>query len=61
MHLSEEELKQLDEAYLDSLPVEKLQELSVKMLADLKAVRARLEQQRESRSRAASSRSPGSK
>jgi hypothetical protein len=60
MQLSEHELKQYDEAYLASLPLEKLQELSLKALADLKEVHARLAQNAENSSRAAEGRSCGS-
>jgi hypothetical protein len=44
MQLSDQDLEQIDEAYLDSLSTDKLRKLSVKVLADLKEAHARLEQ-----------------
>lgn len=61
MQLSEHDLEQIDEAYLDSLPLDKLQELSLKALADLKELHTRLEQNSENSSLPASGRSAGNR
>jgi hypothetical protein len=51
MHLSEHSLRQIDDAYLQSLEVEALRGLSLRLLADLKEARARLDAQSADRSR----------
>ena len=51
MHLSEHSLRQIDDAYLQSLEVEALRGLLLRLLADLKEVRARLDAQSADRSR----------
>jgi hypothetical protein len=51
MHLSEHSLHQLDEAYLRSLDLEALRNLSARLLADLKDARARLDARSAGRSR----------
>ena len=51
MHPSEHSLRQLDEAYLRSLDLEALRNLSARWLADLKDARARLDARSAGRSR----------
>lgn len=51
MHLSEHSLRQLDEAYLRTLDLEALRGLSLRLLADLKDARARLDARSAGRSR----------
>jgi hypothetical protein len=51
MHLSEHSLHQLDEAYLRSLDLEALRNLSARLLADLKEARAQLDARSAGRSR----------
>ena len=51
MHLGEHSLHQFDEAYLRSLDLEALRNLSARLLADLKEARARLDAQSADRSR----------
>ena len=51
MHPSEHSLRQLDEAYLRSLDLEALRNLSARLLADLKDARARLDARSAGRSR----------
>jgi len=58
MQLSEHDLKQLDEEKIRSLQAEKLRTLSVKLLADLKEARDRLNQAPDNSSRPPSSRAP---
>lgn len=58
MHLSDHSLRQLDEAYLASLDAEALRGLSVRLLADLKEARERLNQTPNNSSRPPSSRAP---
>lgn len=58
MHLSDHSLRQLDETYLSSLGEEALRALSVKLLADLKEARERLNQGPDNSSRPPSSRTP---
>ena len=50
MHLSEHSLRQIDEAYLRSLDLEALRNLSARLLADLKDARARLDARSAGRS-----------
>lgn len=58
MQLSEHDLKQVDEATIRSLPAEKLRTLSLRLLADLKEARDRLNQAPDNSSRPPSSRAP---
>lgn len=58
MHLSDHDLKQLDEEVVRSLSADKLINLSVKLLADLKESRDRLNQDPDNSSRPPSSRLP---
>ena len=58
MLLSEHDLKQLDEETIGSLQTERLRTLSLKLLADLKEARDRLNQSPENSSRPPSSRAP---
>jgi hypothetical protein len=58
MHLSDHSLRQIDDAYLRSLDLEALCGLSVRLLADLKAARERLNQGPTNSSRPPSSRAP---
>ena len=58
MQLSEHDLKQLDEETIRSLQAEKLRTLSLKLLADLKEARDRLNQSPDNSSRPPSSRAP---
>ena len=58
MQLSEHDLKQLDEEKIRALQAEQLRALSVKLLADLKEARDRLNQAPDNSSRPPSSRAP---
>ena len=58
MHLSDHSLRQIDDAYLRSLDLEALCGLSVRLLADLKEARERLNQGPTNSSRPPSSRAP---
>lgn len=58
MHLSDHSLRQIDDAYVQSLDVEALRGLSVRLLADLKDARDRLNQGPDNSSRPPSSRVP---
>ncbi|MGB5065147.1 MAG: hypothetical protein WBQ37_15535 [Candidatus Competibacter sp.] len=58
MHLNDHSLRQLDDAYIQSLDVEALRGLSVRLLADLKDARDRLNQGPDNSSRPPSSRAP---
>jgi hypothetical protein len=58
MHLSDHDLRQLDEAYLDGLTPEQARALLGRALADLKAARERLNQNPSNSSRPPSSRPP---
>jgi hypothetical protein len=58
MQLSDHDLKQLDDAYLGRLPMEPLRGLSSKLLADLKEVCERLNQNPSNSSRPPSSQAP---
>lgn len=58
MHLSPHSLRQIDDAYLQSLEVEALRGLSMRLLADLKEAWDRLNQGPENSSRPPSSRAP---
>jgi hypothetical protein len=59
MHLSDHSLRPIDDAYLRSLEPEALRGLSVRLLADLKEARERLQQGPTNSSRPPSSRAPG--
>ena len=58
MHLSDHSLRQIDDAYVRSLDPETLRGLSLRLLADLKDARDRLNQGPENSSRPPSSRPP---
>jgi hypothetical protein len=58
MHLSDHSLRQIDDAYLRSLEPEALSGLSLRLLADLKEARERLNQGPTNSSRPPSSRAP---
>ena len=58
MHLSDHSLRQIDDAYLRSLEPEALRGLSLRLLADLKEARERLNQGPTNSSRPPSSRAP---
>jgi transposase len=58
MQLSEHDLKQLDEQTIRSLQADRLQTLSLKLLADLKEARDRLNQSPDNSSRPPSTRAP---
>ena len=58
MHLSDHSLRQIDDAYLQSLEPEALRGLSLRLLADLKEARERLNQGPSNSSRPPSSRAP---
>jgi hypothetical protein len=58
MHLSDHSLRQIDEDYVQSLEVEALRGLSLRLLADLKEARDRLNQGPENSSRPPGSRLP---
>lgn len=58
MHLSDHSLRQMDEDYVQSLEVEALRGLSLRLLADLKEARDWLNQGPENSSRPPSSRVP---
>jgi transposase len=58
MHLSAEDVRQLDEAYLLGLEEGRLRTLSLKLVADLKALHERLGQTPDNSSRPPSSREP---
>ena len=61
MHLSDHDLKQLDDDYLRGLPAEPLRLLSGKLLADLKEAHDRLNQSPSNSSRPPSTRAPWEK
>ena len=58
MHLSPHSLRQIDDVYLQSLEVEALRGLSMRLLADLKEAWDRLDQGPDNSSRPPSSRAP---
>ena len=58
MHLSDHNLRQIDDAYVRSLEPEALRRLSVQLLEDLKEARDRLNQGPDNSSRPPSSRAP---
>jgi len=61
MNLSDHDLRQMDEGWLDNLPEEKLRQVSVRLLQDLKEARDRLNQTPDNSSRPPSSRAPWEK
>ncbi len=58
MKLTDNDLRQIDEAYLRSLSREQLETVSERLLADLKEARERLNQNPSNSSRPPSSRAP---
>jgi transposase len=58
MNLSDHDLRQINEIYLDSLPETELREVSKKLYRDLKEARARLNQNPDNSSRPPSTRAP---
>ena len=58
MHLSDHSLRQIDDAYIRSLDPEALRGLSLRLLADLKEARERLNQGPTNSSRPPGSRAP---
>jgi transposase len=61
MHLSDHDLRQMDEGWLEKLPEAKLRQVSARMLQDLKEARDRLNQTPDNSSRPPSSRAPWEK
>ena len=61
MHLSDHDLRQMDEGWLEKLPEDKLRQVSARMLQDLKEARDRLNQTPDNSSRPPSSRAPWEK
>jgi len=61
MHLSDHDLRQMDEGWLEKLPEDKLRQVSGRMLQDLKEARDRLNQTPDNSSRPPSSRAPWEK
>jgi len=61
MHLSDHDLRQMDEDWLVTLPEDKLRQVSARMLLDLKEARDRLNQTANNSSRPPSSRAPWEK
>ncbi len=61
MHLSDHDLRQMDEGWLENLPVDKLRQVSARILQDLKEARDRLNQTPDNSSRPPSSRAPWEK
>jgi hypothetical protein len=58
MHLSDHSLRQIDDDYVRSLETDALRDLSLRLLADLKEARERLNQGPANSSRPPSSRAP---
>ena len=58
MHLSDHSLRQIDDDYVRSLGADALRDLSLRLLADLKEARERLNQGPTNSSRPPSSRAP---
>jgi len=56
MHLSDHDLRQMDEDWLEKLPEDKLRQVSTRILKDLKEARDRLNQTPDNSSRPPSSR-----
>ena len=61
MHLSDHDLRQMDEDWLEKLPEEMLRQVSTRILKDLKEARDRLNQTPDNSSRPPSSRAPWEK
>jgi transposase len=61
MHLSDHDLRQMDEGWLEKLPEDKLRQVSGRILQDLKEARDRLNQTPDNSSRPPSSRAPWEK
>lgn len=61
MHLSDHDLRQMDEGWLEKLPEDKLRQVSARMLQDLREARDRLNQTPDNSSRPPSSRAPWEK
>ena len=61
MHLSDHDLRQMDEGWLEKLPEDKLRQVSARILRDLKEARDRLNQTPANSSRPPSSRAPWEK
>ena len=61
MHLSDHDLRQMDEGWLEKLPEDKLRQVSTRILQDLKEARDRLNQTPDNSSRPPSSRAPWEK
>jgi len=61
MHLSDYDLRQMDEDWLEKLPEDKLRQVSARILRDLKEARDRLNQTPDNSSRPPSSRAPWEK
>ena len=61
MHLSDHDLRQMDEGWLEKLPEDKLRQVSARILQDLKEARDRLNQTPDNSSRPPSSRAPWEK
>jgi transposase len=61
MHLSDHDLRQMDEGWLENLPEGKLRQVSARILQDLKEARDRLNQTPDNSSRPPSSRVPWEK
>lgn len=61
MHLSDHDLRQMDEYWLEKLPEDKLRQVSARILQDLKEARDRLNQTPDNSSRPPSSRAPWEK
>jgi len=51
MHLSDHDLRQMDEGWLENLPEDKLRQVSTRILQDLKEARDRLNQTPDNSSR----------
>ncbi len=61
MYLSDHDLRQMDEGWLEKLPEDKLRQVSTRILQDLKEARDRLNQTPDNSSRPPSSRAPWEK
>ena len=61
MHLSDHDLRQMDEGWLENLPGDKLRQVSARILQDLKEARDRLNRTPDNSSRPPSSRAPWEK
>ena len=61
MHLSDHDLRQMDEVWPEKLPEDKPRQVSTRILKDLKEARDRLNQTPDNSSRPPSSRAPWEK